>query len=114
MHASLTAWQRIAPASPYGLVWPEPNGEPRRAKLDRSDWYKLQERANVSRPDRKYLLHEARHAAVTLLLELDVDPGVIKAIVGHSNIITTRGYQTVRTGPALEALARAGERLGLS
>lgn len=113
MHASLTAWRTIAPASPYDLVWPEPNGEPRRSKLDRSDWYALQERAGVSRPDRPYLLHEARHCAVTLLLELGVDHGVIKAIVGHSNIVTTRGYQTVRIEPIREALEAAAARLGL-
>lgn len=114
MRASLTAWQQVAPASPYDLVWPEPNGEPRNSKLDRSDWYALQDRAGVSGPDRKYLLHEARNTAVTLLLELGIDQGVIKAVVGHSNIVTTRGYQTVRIEPIREALEAAGARLGLS
>lgn len=113
MANQLQAWQAVAPASPYGLVWPEPNGEPRRAHLDRADWYALQERAGVGRADRPYLLHEARHSAVTLLLELGVDPGVIKAIVGHSNIVTTRGYQTVRMGPVRDALEAAGAALGL-
>jgi integrase len=113
MGDALAAWQQVAPASPYGLVWPEPNGEPRRAKLDRSDWYDLQERAGVSRPDRQYLLHEARNTTVTLLLELGIDQGVIKAVVGHSNIVTTRGYQTVRIEPIREALEAVGARLGL-
>lgn len=114
MHASLTAWQQVAPASPYGLVWPEPNGEPKDSKLDRAEWYDLQDAAGIGRSDRKYLLHEARNTAVTLLLELGIDQGVIKAVVGHSNIVTTRGYQTVRIEPIREALEAAGTRLGLS
>lgn len=114
MARSLEEWQQAAPPSPYGLVWPEADGSPRRSKADLAAWYALQERAGIKRADRPYLLHEARHSAVTLLLELGVDHGVIKAIVGHSNIVTTRGYQHVDQRQARDALALVGARLGLT
>lgn len=52
---------------------------------------------------RLFSIHEARHTTATLLLECGVDPAVIVAIMGHS-ILTTRGYQHLRTERAMAAL----------
>ena len=38
------------------------------------------------------MLHEARNTTATLLVEAGVDPKIIKAILGHSSIVTSRGY----------------------
>ncbi len=35
----------------------------------------------------------ARHTPATLLLEAGVDAHIIASILGHSSIVTTRGYQ---------------------
>lgn len=114
MTGTLAAWHRIAPVSPHGLVWPRADGRPRTAAADREQWYAMQEKAGVQHPaGRPYLIHEIRHTTATLLLELGVDPKVIVAIMGHSSITTTRGYQHVKTAQAREALEQVAERLGL-
>lgn len=115
MVGSLTTWQRAAPASPHGLVWPRPDGSPRSAAADRAEWCALQERAGVQHSTgRPYLIHEIRHTTATLLLELGVDPAIIAAIMGHSKIVATRGYQHVSQALARSALDGMAERLGLT
>lgn len=105
MREILTDWKKIAPASPHGLVWPRANGEPRNPKDDADAWKALQATAEVWKaPGRHYVLHEARNSTASLLLELGVDPEVIKEILGHSDIVTTRGYQRVSTQLKLAAL----------
>jgi integrase len=49
-----------------------------------------------------------RHTAATMMLELGVDIAVVQEVLGHADIRTTRGYQTVRT----EATKRAAKRMG--
>ena len=119
----LVPWMRAAladlaaaPRSPTGLVWydlarPE---RPRTSEADRAAWRRLQAEAGVARADgRPYVLHEARHTTATLLLGAGVDPEVIKAIMGHSDIVTTHGYQHVSTDMSRAALERVAERLRL-
>lgn len=121
MHAALTSWQPACPTSPLGLVWPTPEGRPRYYKDDDAEWYALQRAADVHHPTRltkdgdpaPYTGHETRHTTATLLLEGHVDPAIIIAIMGHSAILTTRGYQHVNAGPALDGLNRVAERLQL-
>lgn len=112
MHSALTAWREIAPTSPHGLVWTTPDGEPIYYKRDDADWYALQDAAGVRHPSgRHYTTHEARHTTATLLLEAGVAPEVIIAILGHSTILTSRGYMHVNQAPARAALEKVAERL---
>ncbi|WP_197275052.1 tyrosine-type recombinase/integrase [Luteipulveratus halotolerans] len=113
MVEALRWWKETAPPNPYGLVWTEAEARPVRKGTDRDAWFALQDAARVAHVDehgvgRRYTLHEARHTTATLLLELGVDSEVIRAIVGHSSVTTTRGYQHVSqelSRRALEGLA---------
>lgn len=118
MRDALAAWKaaqaELIPDNPHGLVWPNLDGSPTNTKTDDAEWYALQQAADVRHPAcRLFTIHEARHTTATLLLECGVDPTVIVAIMGHSDILTTRGYQHVRTERALEALGLVAERLQL-
>jgi integrase len=105
---ALTEWRKQCPPSPHGLVWPRPDGRPQTSPTDRAAWHALQDAAQVARMDdgagRRYELHEARHTTATLLLEAGVDTEVVRAILGHSSVITSRGYQHVSTALARAAL----------
>lgn len=109
---SLLRWYEVCPTNPWGLVWSE-GDRPMRDKTDRAAWVALQDAAQVARVDpesqqgRRYGLYEARHTTATLLLREGVDPAIIQAILGHSNIVTTRGYQHVDTDMARAALESA-------
>ncbi len=122
MSSALSTWLADAPQAPLGLVWHHPKGDP--PKRDDAAWYALQEASGVHHPTRTvmvdgksvpapYTIHEARHTTATLLLEAGVDPAVIAAILGHASIVTTRGYQHVRIGPARDALEKVAKRLGM-
>lgn len=110
----LLRWRSVVPANPWGLVWPEANGRPRNDKHDRAAWKMLQAHAGVTHPTgRPYHVHECRNFAATMLLEAGVDEHIITALLGHSSIIMSRKYMTVRREPLYEALAKVGERLQL-
>ena len=118
MAESLTAWQKIAPASPHGLVWPRSDGQPARDHDDRAAWAALQDAAQVACLDdttgRRYALYEARHTTATLLRAAGVDEETIIAIMGHASILSTKAYlhsDTRRTRAALEGVA---QQLGLT
>lgn len=112
MSAALANWMEIMPESPHGLLWHYPVGDP--PKRDDTAWYALQDRAGVSAPDGgHYTIHQARHTTATLLLEAKVDPAIITAIMGHSSIVSTRGYFHARTDMLLGALELVAERLAL-
>ncbi|HNP59004.1 site-specific integrase [uncultured Gordonia sp.] len=110
---ALKTWHEQAP-SPCGLVWPQGDGTPRSAAFDRRQWYEIAEQAEVkvTLPDgrtRRPLLYEARHTAATLLLASGIDETTIKAILGHSSILSTQSYlhtDRTRTRAALAASAR--------
>jgi integrase len=97
-------------ATDLGLVWCQADGSPIDPRKDWQAWTDLLETSI----GRHVTLHEARHTAATLMLELKVDPKVIMEILGHSQMITTQGYQHVSVAlqrPALDALA---ERLAIT
>lgn len=117
---TLRAWLEVSPSSPHGLVWPGEGGAIITPEQDRADWYALQDTAKVVKTYRRgesgpprFVLHEARHTTATLLLEAGVDPEVVKAIMGHSNIVTTAGYQHVSQELMREALDRVHQNLAL-
>ena len=116
---ALERWREIMPPGALGLVWPRPDGVPRTPEYDRRQWYELVAEAGVmvTLPDgrqRRPLLYEARHTAATLLLANGADETTIKAILGHSTVLSTQAYlhaDLSRTRAALETSAR---HLGLA
>jgi len=87
---------------------------PKRAPVDRAEWHAILDEAGVRHPSgRHWHLHEMRHTTATLLLEAKVDPETVKAIMGHSSIVTSRGYQHVSQELARKALETVGARLTL-
>ena len=104
--------------SPYGLVWPRDDGAPRSAEFDRRQWYELAEQAKVTAtlPDgttRRPLLYEARHTAATLMLANGVDETTIRAVLGHSSVLSTQSYLHTDQTRARAALAASARMLGM-
>lgn len=115
---ALAAWRRCAPSSPFDLVWPRDDGSPRSAEFDRAQWYELVEQAGVTvaLPDggtRRPLLYEARHTAATLLLANGIDEPTIKAVLGHSSVLSTQAYLHTDHTRTRSALAASAESVGL-
>lgn len=114
LRESLLRWRDVAPVSPYGLVWPRPDGRPCPDDVDRAAWYALQEAAGISKADGSpYVLYEARHTAATLLLMAGVDPTVIKEIMGHSDVVMQRAYLHAPKALLLAALEKVAGTLQL-
>lgn len=105
LHRDRTA----AEPNPYGLVWHDEDGSPQDGRRDWKAWRDLLAAAGAP----PVTLHEARNTTATLLLEAGHDPHVIASILGHSNIVTTRGYQKVSLELARRAVTSLGETLGL-
>ncbi|MDC4232436.1 site-specific integrase [Actinomyces sp. B33] len=115
--AELRTWKGQCD-SPHGLVWPREDGSPRSAEFDRGQWYALVDEAGilVTLPDgttRRPLLYEARHTAATMLLSGGVDETTIKAILGHSSVLSTQSYLHTDRTRTRAALATSAELLGL-
>lgn len=114
MEAALIQWREVAPVNPWGLVFCRPDGMPWSSRMDLNAWKQIQAEAGVIRPDGKpYLLHEARHTTATLLLSAGVEPEVIKAILGYSEIVTQQIYQYVNTDTTRAALEQVAGLLQL-
>ena len=45
-----------------------------------------------------FVVHECRHTAATLMLDAGGAPEVIRAVMGHSDVLVQRGYQHVDVG----------------
>lgn len=116
MTDALDRWRIVAPESPHGLVWPATTGRPANENDDRDEWWAIQEAAGIGHPDgRWYHVHEIRHTTATLLASLGVDESSRVAIMGHSTIASTRGYEhrdlnLIRS--ALEKVATALRQIG--
>ncbi len=115
---SLSTWAARAPDSPCGLVWPRDDGTPRSAEMDRQEWYQIVEEAGVSitlpnGSTRRPLLYEARHTAATLLLANGIDETTIKAVLGHSSVLSTKSYLHTDKRRTREALVVSAEMVGL-
>lgn len=110
---ALTDWRTVAPENPHGLVWPGRINKggvwPRNPASDRAQWEAIQKAAGVAHPSgRPYHVHEIRHSTATLLMELHVPESVRIAIMGHSSIASTHGYEhadTTQTRAALEQVS---------
>jgi integrase len=116
--AALRDWQALAPANPHGLVWPGRRTRaghwPRNKASDVDQWEAIQAAVGVAHPaGRPYGTHEIRHTTATLLMELKVPESVRIAIMGHSSIASTRGYEFADTAQTRAALEQLGARLQL-
>lgn len=112
--AALEARHKQAGDNPYGLVWPDENGQPRDAKADRAEWYAIQEAAGVKHPSgRYYYTHEARNGIATALMEMGVDESIITAILGHASILSSKTYTHVRQEKMREAMEKIAARFQL-
>jgi integrase len=86
----------------WDLVFRTATGRPIQHSRDHKDWQALLVAAGV----RRARLHDARHTAATLLLEMNVKPRVVMEILGHSSIgLTMNTYSHVM--PELERAAAA-------
>jgi integrase len=94
-------------ASRIGLVWTN-HGKPIDPKDDALAWDAMLKALEL--PD--VPLHSTRHTTATLLMEMGVDAAVIQAIMGHTDVTTTRGYQHTDLSLARKALDGLGENLG--
>jgi len=115
---ALADWRERAPSSPFRLVWPRCDGSPRSAEFDRAQWYEIVDHAGVkvTLPDgetRRPLLYEARHTAATLLLANGIDETTIKAVLGHSSVLSTQSYLHTDRERTRAALAESAKMLGL-
>lgn len=110
---ALRQWREVAPPSPYGLVWPEPDGKPRWDTRDRDEWQALQAAAGVAHPSgRPYHVHECRNVTATELRNSGADDLTITSLLGHTQITTSHGYMRVDVEAkraALEKVARVLE-----
>lgn len=115
MLEAMRDWRAIAPANGDGLVWPTADGGPASDRDDRDEWRAIQGAAGVGHPNGRYYdLYEARHTTATQLLEDGVDPRQITALMGHSSILTTHGYQHPGQRSAMAALEPFAGRLELA
>lgn len=112
---ALREWREVAPTSELDLVWPRLDGLSRDEDDDLQDWKDIQEAAGVAHETgRRYVLHEARHTTATLLHEAGVDSEIIRMIVGHSSMASTRGYLHLSDKRAREALEQIATQLQLT
>lgn len=108
--AALRDWQERCP-DPKGLVWPRASGGPMSAHEDSDAWRFLLQVAGVAKVDGShFVLHEARHTTVSLLLAAKVPPEVIVQIVGHSTFASTQHYAHLDLSAARAALTTMAEQ----
>lgn len=114
---ALETWRGRA-SSRHGLVWPRDGGAPRSAEFDRRQWCEIADQAQVTvtLPDgrtRRPLLYEARHTAATLLLANGIDETTIRAVLGHSSVLSTQSYLHTDQTRTRAALVASANLLGL-
>lgn len=124
-------WLMVRPANPWGLVFPTAKGRPCNDKIDREEWWAIQGAASViADPDderrvelgpvpvghplgRYYHVNECRNVAATQLDQSGATDNVVTSVLGHSSILTSRGYMTAHMDAKRSALERVAERFGL-
>ena len=89
------------------LVFCQQNGRPIDPRRDWADWKDLLKAAGV----RDARVHDGRHTAATLLIEMGVHVRTVMEILGHSDIRVTQRYTHVASPLAGEAAERMGQAL---
>ena len=95
------AWQDL------DLVFSQHHGGPIDPRRDWADWKDLLKAAGV----RDARVHDGRHTAATLLIEMGVHVRIVMEILGHSDIRVTQRYTHVASPMAGEAAQRMGQAL---
>lgn len=99
--------------NPHNLVWHHRDGRPVCHKDDHEAWQGLLERAGLREADGPTIdQHRTRNTALTMLLEAGVDPHIVNATVGHSDVAMTRSYQYVDLSLARGAFENLSTLLG--
>ena len=86
--------------NPHGLVFHHRDGKPISQDQDQKAWKALLDRAGVEHVSQ----HVMRDSCATLLMESGVDGHIVQSILGHSDVVTTYGYQHVNLALARSAL----------
>jgi integrase len=96
-------------ANPFGLLWTgsATGGVPIDPSADNKSWKQLLRGLDV--PQAR--LHDARHAAVTMLYEVGVPEVVAMEIVGHSSAAMTRAYRSIGNSDQLRRALLSLDRL---
>lgn len=96
--------------NPYGLLFPDHRGRPRPDKMDRAEWWAMQDELGIIHPTRLrkdddgnkvpagYHVHECRNVAASRLREVGADDVAITNLMGHTSVQTSRIYFTVTDG----------------
>ena len=93
----------------HGLVFPSRRGTPLEPDNLRRSWEPLRRAAGLD----GMRFHDLRHTCVTLLLNLEVPPQVVREIVGHSDIgVTMTIYAHASLDDKRRALGKLGDALG--
>lgn len=109
-HRKAQLRERVAAGSVWSdhdLVFADVDGTPIDPRVDYETWVGLLKAAGV----RHGRLHDARHTAGTLLVELGVDIRVVMEILGHSDLRMTQQYTKATSKLAQDAAARIGGAL---
>lgn len=91
----------------HDLVFCQPNGRPIDPRRDWDDWKDILAAAGV----RDARVHDGRHTAGTLLIEMGVHVRTVQEILGHSDVRTTERYTHVATPMAEDGMQRIGRAL---
>lgn len=86
--------------NPHNLVFHHRDGKPISQDQDQKAWKALLEAAGVEHVSQ----HVMRDSCATLLMESGVDGHIVQSILGHSDVVTTYGYQHVNLALARSAL----------
>jgi integrase len=86
----------------HDLVFPSANGNPLSATNVYHEFQKVCARAGL----RKYRIHDLRHSTATYLLAARVDPRVVMAVMGWSQVSMLKRYQHVMDPMLKDAAAR--------
>jgi integrase len=89
----------------HDLVFCGPLGRPVDPRADWEQWRDILAEAGVAGSG----THVMRHTAATYMLELGIDVAVVQEVLGHADVRSTRGYQTVSVGLTQRA-AKAMDR----
>ena len=104
---ALAAHRSASNPGVHNLVWTRDDGSPWRHRAVLDAWKAATERAGIPACD----MHSTRHTTASLLLELGVPMEVIAQILGHSTILSTRGYAHVNMSMAQKAMSQLGQAL---
>lgn len=113
-------WLMVAPPNPWGLLWTQLDKRdgtlrPRSAKDDRTEFKAMQDAAQVAHPSgRPWTVHELRNTAATAFSETGAADVVVTSLMGHTSIVTSRGYMTARQAEQRAALERVARALGVA